>query len=146
MKDRNSSKDLANDSQSQFDGHKSVNKTRSVSRKKKPKFSDLGVLKRNQDWLKAKERKLKFERDKKKYHEIDGCTFEPHVNKFNLKTSENKLSARSSSLNISNSARTNRSYSDIHKNRIPKPSLTNQSYRSSKPNDTIISENFKITD
>jgi hypothetical protein len=145
MHNRNSTKDLISDDQPQFGGYLSARRANSECRRKKPKFSDLGVLKRNQDWLKAKERKLIVEREKKKYHEFDGCTFEPHINKFKLRTSENIFTPRSNSLNISYSTKSNRSYSEIHRNRAIKPSYSNQSYRSSKPNDTVLSDTLKTS-
>lgn len=115
---------------------KSVNKSeRSISskrpksesnNKKKPKFNELGILKRNQDWLACKERKLNQEREKKKAHETDGCTFEPRINKYKTKN-YCKLSSRT---NTSVGGKSNRSYSEIHQKRGSKNGSVNTSFRS----------------
>lgn len=94
--------------------------------KKKPKFKELGILKRNQDWLACKERKLTAERAKKKAHETDGCTFEPKINKYKSKNNL-KLSSRTST---SVGGKTNRSYSEIHRNKCSKAGSMNTSMRS----------------
>ncbi|CAI2379017.1 unnamed protein product [Moneuplotes crassus] len=94
--------------------------------KNKPKFKELGILKRNQDWLACKERKLTAERAKKKAHETDGCTFEPKINKYKSKNNL-KLSSRTST---SVGAKTNRSYSEIHRNKYSKAGSMNTSMRS----------------
>ena len=88
-------------------------------RRKKPKFSELGVLKRNQDFLAAKQRKLTAEREKKKQSETVGCTFEPKINKYKPKHVKETYTPRS---NVSLGGQSNRSYSDIHKDRINKKS------------------------
>ena len=78
---------------------------------KRPKFDDLGILKRNQKWLDNKNKKIEEQRKHKKSRETDGCTFEPQLNKSRRSFNRSKLSARS---NNSSTAKSNRSYSDIH--------------------------------
>jgi hypothetical protein len=68
--------------------------------------------------LETKHKKLEFERQKKKAHETDGCTFEPKINKSKPKLNQSKMSSRT---NISMGSQSNRSYSSIHRNRTPKP-------------------------
>ena len=82
---------------------------------KRPKFEDLGVLKRNKKWLDNKNKKIEEQRKHKKRHETDGCTFEPQLNKSKRSFNRSKLSARS---NNSSSSKDNRSYSDIHGTRF----------------------------
>ena len=112
-----------NKSRSEF-GYSSK-RAKSECKNKKPKFKDLGILKRNQDWLASKQRKLTTERQRKKAHETDGWTFEPKINKYKR---FNNLSSRT---NTSIGAKSNRSYSDIHKDRCSKPTSMNSSFRSS---------------
>lgn len=91
----------------------------------KPKFEDLGVLRRNKEFLANKKEKLDAERKWKKEHEIDGCTFEPKINKSKQSYDKSKYSSRS---NNSIGWKSNRSYSDIHGRKDN--SSVNYSYRS----------------
>jgi beta-xylosidase len=95
---------------------------------KRPKFQDLGVLKRNQDWLNSKMRKLELQRKMKKAHETDGCTFEPKINR-SRPEEYSKLSART---NISIGSKTNRSYSEIHRDRSRRGTPMERSFQSMK--------------
>lgn len=92
------------------------------------------MLKRNQEWLVARQRKLTQEREKKKAHETDGCTFEPRINRTKLRNDRSKYSART---NISTGSKTNRSYSDIHKNKYNKNISANSSFRTVNRSDTF---------
>ena len=105
----------------------------SEQRSKKPKFEELGVLRRNNEWLANRDYKLDAERRWKKEHEIDGWTFEPKINKSRQSYDKSRCSSRS---NASIGWKTNRSYSDIHGRRDS--SSMNNSYRS-------LNNNYKNT-
>ena len=73
-------------------------------------------------------RKLEFQRNMKKAHETDGCTFEPKIN-HQKPRDYSKLSART---NVSTGSKTNRSYSEIHRNRSRGGTPMERSFQSMK--------------
>lgn len=117
-------------------------KTLSETRSRKPKFEELGVLKRNQKWLEARQRKITAERKEKKAHETDGCTFQPKINKSKPKLNRSRYTSRS---NISTGSKTNRSYSDIHRNKYSRRNSFNNSLSTLNKEDTIITEQSKTS-
>lgn len=120
----------------------SSKRPKSETKKKKPKFNELGILKRNQDWLASRERKLTAERQKKKAHETDGCTFEPKINKYKNKSKPTKM--HTSRSNTSVGGKSNRSYSEIHKKKNTSSSV-NASFRS-ETSRSIKTDQFNILD